>query len=120
MAKSDPSTPEGLDNVRHAHLALMLNRYVAEIETILERLADGEFAEVPQLPKLKRELMSVAKQLRDAEIQSDEFAKDQRRRSHNAGAAIDMDAARDAIRVRLARLRKSRRTGGVPQAIDRS
>ena len=118
MAKSDPSTSEGLESVRYAHLALMLNRYVAEIETILERLANGEFAEVPQLPKLKRELMSVAKQLRDAEIQSDEFERDQRRRASHAGAAIDMDAARDAIRGRLARLRESRGAGRVPEAAD--
>ncbi|MEM9351075.1 MAG: hypothetical protein AAGA47_12510, partial [Pseudomonadota bacterium] len=61
MKDGDPLVVEGLPEVRRAHLAAMLNRYVAEVETIIGRLSQGELAEASQLPKVKREMMSVSK-----------------------------------------------------------
>ncbi|MEM1235692.1 MAG: hypothetical protein AAGI10_01900 [Pseudomonadota bacterium] len=118
MAKFDPSLTRGSDDPRQVHLGMMLDRYVAEIEHIIGRLAKGEFAEVAQLPKLKRELMSVAKQLRDAEIEIDEHERNKSRRSNAAGGPIDMDAARDAIRSRLDCLRDARDAGGVSEGTE--
>ncbi|MEM9438558.1 MAG: hypothetical protein AAGA15_16140, partial [Pseudomonadota bacterium] len=61
MKQGDPPVVEGLPEARRAHLAAMLNRYVAEVETIIGRLSQGELAEASQLPKVKREMMSVSK-----------------------------------------------------------
>lgn len=111
MTQVDPPEMGGTIQERHAHLALSLNRYVAEIERILAQLMAGDFDELGQVPKLKREMMSVAKQLRDAEIECDQQAK------HDAGQLgvgdIDLDAMRDKIGGRLDRLRAATGTGGV-------
>ncbi|MEM9438409.1 MAG: hypothetical protein AAGA15_15360, partial [Pseudomonadota bacterium] len=98
---------------RRAHLAAMLNRYVAEVETIIGRLSQGELAEASQLPKVKREMMSVSKALREAEIEIEQERKrDESRRGDTVGA-IDMGRARDALRRRLDSLRDARGAGRV-------
>lgn len=112
MAKSDPPIVEGREQERFAHLSKMLNRFCAEIESIIDRLAEGDFAEASQLPKLKREMMYVSRQLREAEIAIDEQRKRDEGRGPGSGH-INMGAARDALRSRLDRLRRAKRKGEV-------
>ena len=95
---------------RQAHLAASLNRYIEEVETVLAALTAGQFGELSQLPKLKREMMSVAKQLREAEIELDQQIRAEAGRL--AEADIDFDAVRRTIGGRLDRLRDTRSTGG--------
>ena len=113
MTKMGPSLGGGTDKERRVHLALSLHRYVAEIETILSQLEAGEFGELGQLPKLKREMMSVSKQLRDAEIEFDQQCR------ADAGVRgdgdIDFDAIREQIGGRLDSLRAARRSGAISE-----
>lgn len=113
MAQSDPPTREGIGEERRAHLAVMLHRYVANIETIIENLGEGDFGEAAQLPRVKREMLSTAKQLRDVEIELDEHRKRDEGRVAGAAEPIDMDAARDTIGRRLNHLRDVRRPESV-------
>ena len=104
-------TPPGDDRTldeRRAHLAMSLHRYIAEIETILTDMADGNFGDAGQVPKLKREMMSVAKQLRDAEIECDQR---QRAAAGLADQEFDIERARRDIGRRLDRLRAAQDAG---------
>jgi len=96
---------------RQAHLALSLNRYIEEIEEVLAGLSTGRFGELAQLPKLKREMMSVAKQLREAEVELDQQIRAEEGRL--AEGEIDFDAVRDTLGRRLDRLRAAHSSGGV-------
>jgi len=94
---------------RQTHLALLVRRYIDEIEMIVSRLSNGDFGELAQLPKLRRELVSCAKQLRDTEIELDHQSKT----NGTAAEDIDFDVIRDQIGRRLDRLRTAQGAGSI-------
>ena len=111
MSVARPPWSGGTLEERQQHLALLIHRYVADIETILGRLEDGDFDQLAQLPKVRRELVSCAKQLRDAEIELDQQSTKDALRDGD----IDFDAIRTQIGGRLDRLRAAAGAGDVPE-----
>ncbi|WP_186826989.1 hypothetical protein [Shimia ponticola] len=95
---------------------MSLNRYIEEVEKVLADLRSGEFGELAQLPKLKREMMSVSKQLREAEIELDQQIRAEEGRL--AEGEIDFDAVRRSIGGRLDRLRAAGSTTDVSGESD--
>ncbi|MEL6608693.1 MAG: hypothetical protein AAFO93_07260 [Pseudomonadota bacterium] len=109
MAKDLPPVGGGVEQERRDHLALQVHRYVSEVEVILTNLELGEFGELAQIAKLRRDLMSTAKQLRDAEIELDRVQK--QTADQDIGSGIDFDAARIEVERRLDRLRRAGSSG---------
>lgn len=111
MKRAGSPKPGETELRRQAHLALSLDRYISEIEEVLAGLTAGQFGDLAQLPKLRREMMSVAKQLREAEIELDQQIRTQEGRL--AEGDIDFDAVRRSIGSRLDRLRAAENTGDI-------
>lgn len=113
MARKSPSKKKGRRAVRHAHLVFQIDRYLKMIESIIDQVDAGVFGDLRTIPGLKRELVSVAKQLRDAEIQFDEQKNKNEGRQSGSSGGIDMPAARTEIGRRLDLLRKRGRADSV-------
>ena len=110
MAKRDPPSEEGRVLARQAHLGVMLYRSIDEIERIIAGIEHGDFSEASDLPRLKRDMVSAAKQLREAEIEVDAQRQREKGRVPGADAPIDFKEARAAIGRRLDSLRETFRS----------
>ncbi|MCH2078075.1 MAG: hypothetical protein MK180_14560 [Rhodobacteraceae bacterium] len=115
MAKNDPPMQEGRVLARQAHLGVMLNRSIDEIERVIADIEKGDFSEASDLPRFKRDMVSAAKQLREAEIELDAQRHREKGRVPGADAPIDFNAARAAIGRRLDRLRRTESAEEAPE-----
>ncbi|MEM6277705.1 MAG: hypothetical protein AAF714_12255 [Pseudomonadota bacterium] len=115
MAMRDPPHVEGVGQERRAHIGLMLNRAIDEIEQVIAAIGKGDFSAVGELPRLKRDMVSAAKQLREAEIELNA----QRHRDEGgvpgSEEPIDFRERRRALGSRLDQLRAAIGAGPVSE-----
>lgn len=105
MAQRDPPVEEGTIEERRAHLGVMLNRFIGEIEGAIAQVEGGDFSDLNALPRIRRDLVSTAKQLRDAEIEIDAQRKRDKGGVPGAGEPFNLADARASIGGRLDKLR---------------
>lgn len=113
MAMRDPPHAEGVGQERHAHLGLMLNRAIDEIEQVIAAIGKGDFSGASELPRLKRDMVSAARQLREAEIELNAQRHRDEGRVPGADRPIDFEAAKRALGSRLDKLRDAVGPGAV-------
>lgn len=113
MTNPFPEDVSGPDKSLYFSLRDQVKWFADEILNVLVQLSTGEFGDLKELPKLKRDLQSAAKHFRDLEC---DIARVERKHREKTNVPeLDLDAIRVDIGRRLDRLRVASDPGSISE-----